>query len=347
MRTHRHHIHLICDPNDSSLYDLKDKLAVFFEQRAFLTQDLHTVGAESSGYSWRCINNCNFVFLLIGKSYGALTNTGVSQLHISYLNAKTKGKPLVGLILSAEQTADRSRQMNDFIAVVTAQVGQLHHINQTTDTAVLLTDIYHTLANGATSPIGFPQVSAKSVIPIAKPTNNTTDNIPKPTDSFRPIAPKFLEREPKASIPKIAYEHTLTPLTNNAHPNLKDQVLLKCTAHAFKGGTLIEVGYIAATTWQAILIALIKTGMSFSIQGLWRILNDIVAPQAMPVVRLSHPDVHAISRCQATKADVMWVQEQLLSADWISRSPNTINAKEAWRPTETAKTLLANHNQTI
>lgn len=346
MPTHRHHIHLICDPNDSSLHSLKDQLAIFFEQRAFLTQDLHAIGPESSGYSWRCINNCDFVFLLIGSHYGALTNTGVSQLHISYLNAKTKNKPLVALILSATQAPNRSKQLSDFITVITKQVSHIHHLNQETDIAVLLMDIYHTLVDSATSPLGVNL----DAIPESNKISPSITNKPNPAAFFQPT-PKSLSRLPshgsKSSVPKIAYEHALTPLTNNAHPSIKDQVLLKCTAHAFKGGTLIEVGFIAATTWQAILIALIKTGMSFSIQGLWRILNDIVAPQAMPVVRLSHPDVHAISRCQATKADVMWVQEQLLSANWITKSPASINNKETWRPTETAKKLVSSYTYEI
>ena len=271
--THRHHIHLICDAKDPSLYGLQDALTIFFEQRAFLTKDLFGTTSEAANYSWRCINNCDCVFVLLGESYGSLTNTGVSQLHISYLNAKTKRKPMAVFVL---ETSERPRQLSDLLAMIKEQVTQVHNITPSTDLALLFTDAY--------------EIATIDKLAVSAPIVN----------------------KPKVS--------TISPRLKHKTPvNLADEVLLNCTAHAFTGGTLIEVAFMAKTKWQSILHALQQHGISFSIQGLWRVLNDTITPQAMPAVKHLYPDVHAISRCQVTKADVLWVEDELLNANFIAK----------------------------
>lgn len=316
----------------------------FFEQQAFITQDLHTLTADSSGYSWRCVNNCHFIIILIGETYGELTNTGVSQMHISYLNAKTKDKPMVVL---ATDKPNRSAKLQDFLTLLDNQKANVHTVNDRADNTLLFTDIYQTLAEN-TTPIKTALMDKEGYIKkhplpalsaMKKHIANQSDIVfLKPSDALIPVSSS------KAIVPPSTAKQAYEPATALTTPSLKDQVLLNCTAHAFEGGTLIEVGFVAATTWQAIVAAIVKTGMAFSVQGLWNILNDIITPQAMPIVRLKHPDIHAISRCQVTKKDVVWVQEELLSAKWIIKSQSTVGAKDAWRPTDTAKNLLSSYS---
>lgn len=308
MPNHRHHIHLICDSQDESLYPLLDALAIHFERHAHLTKDLFLVGSESANYSWRCIHDCDCVFMLIGQSYGELNNTGVSQLHISYLNAKTKNKPIIALITGDQ---DRPRQLTDLIQVVKEQVSHIFYVNDSTKYQQLLADIYDVVEN--------------TVSPTPKASKNTLNTLL----SELPNSP--------ASLPKL--DPTLGNTSTKTAPSLQDEVLLNCNAHAFRGGTLIEVGFMATTTWRAILSSLDKS-LAFNSQGLWRLLNTLITPQAMPAVQRSHPMVHAISRCQVTKADIVWVQDELQSSGWIIPSPMPTAGKPTWRISETAKKAL-------
>lgn len=289
--SNRHcHIHLICDSTDSTLYELQDALVMFFEDKAVITKDLFTTNAETANYSWRCVNACDWVIMLVGNSYGQLTNTGVSQLHISYLNAKTKNKPISVLVRPSE---DRPRQLADLLAVINSQNQDIHQLQTTTALAPLLETLYQT----------------------HKPTPDTDEGKPTTTDWVLP--------EP-TTIQKVA-------------PHLHDEILLSCQAHAFRGGTLIEVGFMASTTWHQLLSALAQLA-TFSSQTLWKTLNELVSSQAMPTIQLSHPDVHAISRCQVGKADVLWLQEELHQVGWISK-PNG-GQKPAWQLTELARQML-------
>lgn len=307
MSTQRPHIHLICDINDISLHDVQDALTIFCETKAHLSRDLFTVTNNTANYSWRCINACDYVLMLIGESYGKLNNSGVSQLHISYLNARTKNKPMAILIGGAPA---RPRQLGDLVNAISEQNKHIYHFDQHSNLDELFGRIFDAFGDSI----------------VAKPTFMDTSSV---------IGTPTISHEPQLS----RYEHSLV---HNIKPNLnlQDEVLMNCTAHAFKGGTLIEVAFIASSTWQAILSTLVNTSMSFSLQGLWRILNDLVADQAMPAVKSTHPEVHAISRCQITKADVIWIQEELLAAGWISRSSNNITGKETWRTTDQARHSL-------
>lgn len=295
----RQHIHLICDPKDPSLYRLQDALTIFCEKRASLSKDLLCTGNEAANYSWRCINRCDMVFMLLGKSYGELTNTGVSQLHISYLNSKTKHKPLAVFVLDG---VERPKRLSDLLDILTGDSIPLYNIKETSDLATLFDDAYTAL--------------------LTPSSLHTTTHL-------SPTQPNVLRlNKAKTASPK------------KPPPPLFDELLLNCTAHAFRGGTLIEATFMAGTTWHAILEALAQYGGNFSLQTLWRILSDLVAHQAMAAVKQQHPDVHAISRCQVTKADVFWIEDELNATNLICAAPPNTAGKPTWKLTDIAKKTL-------
>lgn len=298
---HRPHIHIICDSKDATLHPLLDAITVCFESCAYLTYDLFITGSDSASYSWQCINKCQFVFILIGKNYGELSNTGVSQLHVSYLNAKTKNRPLIAFI--TDET-ERPRQLTDLITLVESQAQTIHQINPTTHLKLLL----------------------EKVKPTITPCKNGFDNLNLQNSKTTPnLAPSSLNYE--SLIPK------------KIAPRPQDEVLLNCNAHAFRGGTLIEVAFLANVTWQMILASL-DSSLAFTSQGLWRMLNDLVTPQAMPAIKVNNPMVHAISRCQIAKADMLWVEEELAESGWIVPAPISTPTKPTWRMSDSAKKIL-------
>lgn len=306
MSSHRPHIHIICDNKDTSLYPLLDALAIHFEPHAYLTRDLFLVGSESANYSWKCINECDYVIFLIGMSYGELNNTGVSQLHISYLNAKTKNKPIAVFVTNDD--SNRPRQLLDLIQVVNTQVECIYPIAQSTNIKHLLIDLDKNFIK--------PHKSKK------------TESTPHKTKSTN---------ETLSFLPSSTGKSDTTPTKTKLNP--QDEVLLNCTAHAFRGGTLIEATFLATTTWQAILASL-DNALAFNSQGLWRALNTLVTPQAMPAIKATQPTVHAISRCQVVKADMLWVEEELQMAQWIAPTPTSTGTKSTWYMTDSAKKYL-------
>ncbi len=110
-----YHIHAIQVVNDQP--EVASQLVLFLENKAVLTQDLPAISTQATNYSRRCIDACDFVIMIIGESYGAPNPSGVSQLHLSYLTAKTKDKPML-ILLKAQGSSTRSRQLINFISTI-------------------------------------------------------------------------------------------------------------------------------------------------------------------------------------------------------------------------------------
>lgn len=298
--SYSHHIHLICDSQDAKLFAWHDALTMLFDERVRITRDLFIINHETANYSWRCINQCDYVFVLVGECYGTVNASGVSQLHISYLNAKTKNKPMVAFVLAG----DHSKPVADLVGTIQEQLRLVHIVHDNTDISSLFANAYDDLVLGLHD--FRPNKATLGITYLSRP-------VPLPT-------------------PK----DTIVPTTPAKPLNLHDPVLLNCTAHAFEGGTLIEVGFTARLLWSDILSALPQ---SFGMDSFGRTLNELVSPQAMPIIKATHPNVHAISRCQVIKADTLWAHEELVAAHWIVKANQ--GTRELWTITQTARKLLA------
>ena len=117
MSNRRYHIHVICADNDQLL--VLDSVAMFFQGRAFLTYDVSSKLPKAALYGRQCIDACDYALMIIGDSYGTAQNTGVSQMHLSYLNAKANLKPLLILVKSHHNEVNISRQLQEFTNMVT------------------------------------------------------------------------------------------------------------------------------------------------------------------------------------------------------------------------------------
>ena len=331
LNKYRHHIHVIFDPTDPSLYELRDRVAAFFAPYAFLSHDLILPQANAANFSWRCINECNYVLMLIGNRYGQEGVTGVSQLHVSYLNAKTKHKPLAVLQKSQPSSDDETdiihadnldsrlmatalnntlnkTKLSDLISLIKEQ-HKIYMVDDQTDYVLLFADIYeHFISERPvkgwkldTSPIGYLD-DADRLLP-------TITQLGKKSVSAR----------------KIPFH------------NLEDDLMINCTAHAFEDGTLHEVAFMASVNWRELVVRLINHDLPFSSQGLARKLNELVTPNAPAIIQIEHPNAHAISRIQVIKADLQWVHEELANAGWIIALDA---AKDMWGVSDFAKSTI-------
>lgn len=104
-------------------------------ERAVLTQTLPVFGCLPRGMeinpagpnAWAAIrgliDEVDYYILLLGSRYGKLSPSGISYMHMEYVNATTKKKPMLVLLHDApdkrpiecqESTPDSRRQFNDF-----------------------------------------------------------------------------------------------------------------------------------------------------------------------------------------------------------------------------------------
>ncbi|MGE6480628.1 MULTISPECIES: DUF4062 domain-containing protein [Psychrobacter] len=324
----RYHIHVICADNDQLL--VLDSLSIFFQSRAFLTHDVSSKLPKASLYGRQCIDSCDYALMIIGDSYGTVQKTGVSQMHLSYLNAKAKLKPLLIFIKNHHQDANISRQLQEFIKSVTRQDNELYYYDTENDIEQLLVQAYYNVVSNHKVSGGWVRASEEMI-----------------KFSQQTVAERFADL-------------LATNKANNQDSNADDELIadkvsrpivlmeafdVKYSAQAYEGGNLTDVSRTMLLTWREILVVLMNIPSPFSSYGLQNAINRLIASKAERDIKKDMPNVHAVSRCQIFQDDLNNLQRQLVAASWIQLTTyGTRVSQELWKLTAYAKNLLSNED---
>lgn len=325
----RYHIHVICADNDQLL--VLNSLAIFFQARAFLTYDVSSQLPKASLYGRQCIDSCDYALMIIGNSYGTVQKTGVSQMHLSYLNAKAKLKPLVVLIKNHRQDADanHNHQLREFTKSVIRQDSQIYYYDTEEDIEQILVQAYYGILNDTKVTGGWIRAS-EEMIKFSQQT--VAERFANLLSNSRTI-----EKRIDAAIGVVADSVKSTII-------LSETFDIQYSAQAYEGGNLTDVIRIMTFTWQEILTVLMRIPTPFSSYGLQNTINRLIAVKAEQDIKQDMPNVHAVSRCQIFQDDLNKLQRQLVAAKWIQLTTygayGTRVSQELWKLTQYAKTLL-------
>lgn len=323
----RYHIHVICADNDQLL--VLDSVAIFFQVRAFLTYDVSSKLPKASLYGRQCIDSCDYAVMIVGDSYGTVQKNGVSQMHLSYLNAKAKAKPLIVLVKNHSPDVVISRQLQEFIKLVTKQDNQLHYYDTEEDIEPLLVQAhYNAIAN-----------------------NKMIGGWVRANDEESTTSKKVVYEKPVDILPST------TEVENNSPDDedfISDKVSepielteffeIQYSAQAYEGGNLTDVTRSLTLSWHEILMTLMRIPSTFSSYGLQNAINRLITSKAEVDIKKEMPNVHAVSRCQISQADINNLQRKLVGANWIQlMTYGTRVSQELWKLTFYAKNLLQNH----
>lgn len=328
MPNRRYHIHVICADNDQLL--VLDSLAIFFQARAFLTYDVSSKLPKASLYGRQCIDACDYALMIIGDSYGTVQKTGVSQMHLSYLNAKAKLKPLIILVKNHDQDSSISRQLREFINAVTRQDNQLYYYDTEEDVEQLLVQAYYNTVSTHKVAEGWVRADEEMVKFSKQTVTERFADLLAPNKTNK--KDNFVDDEP--IVDNVNAESPIV---------LIEAFDVKYSAQAYEGGNLTDVTRVMTLTWREILIALMKIPSPFSSYGLQSAINRLIASRAELDIKQDMPNVHAVSRCQIFQDDINTLQRQLVGANWIQLTTyRTRVSQELWKLTFHAKNLLNN-----
>lgn len=324
----RYHIHVICADNDQLL--VLDSLAIFFQARAFLTYDVSSQLPKASLYGRQCIDACDYALMIVGDSYGAVQKNGVSQMHLSYLNAKAKLKPLLILVKSHHKEAvtnpNISRQLQEFVKSVTRQDNRIYYYDSEGDIEALLIQAYYNMLATHVVAGGWLRASEE----MLKYSKQTT------TERFADLLPS--DKTPKKETPIV--EDSVVDIVSQPIV-LTETFDIQYKAHAYEGGNLTDVSRSMTLMWQEVLAALMKTPATFTSYGLQNAINRLIASKAEHDIKQDMPNVHAVSRCQISQDDLNCLQRHLVSANWIQMATyGTRATQELWKLTFHAKKLF-------
>ncbi len=334
MSNRRYHIHVVCADDDQRL--VLHHLAVFFQGRAFLTYDVSSELPKAAQYGRQCIDACDYVIVVIGDSYGTVKDAHVSQMHLSYLNAKTKLKPLLVLIKDHHYDKDFSRQLLEFRRVVTKQTPKVYYYDTDTNIEQLITNAYQEMLEIYGEKEGWIKAN-KEIAGLKAPLSASTKGMRRAPNSNSASQNKIHDLKASDGDSK-AISHA----TNIADANVKlaDTFEVQYSAQAYEGGNLSDVTMSMILSWQELSKALATMPATFSNYGLQTCINRLIASKAESDIKEKMPNVHAVSRCQIAPNDLNKLQKQLVAANWIELTSSSKTSQALWKLTFHIKSLL-------
>lgn len=326
----RYHLHICLVRNEDIA--LENALQVALSDDFFLSWDLIGSPTELNNFSRHQIDSCDYLLLILGDSYGAVGVSGVSALHLSYIYATTKRRPMLSLIKSELSTHPFSRQRNDLAALIDKEANQQ-----------MPKPIYYHEWRDA-------------LVNFRVALDNLLKEHPKPAWLYPGMVAGGSEAVIMSSpvTPKPAPDHGLksagapsavgmgTPIKTATTAAMQldfpqparitdEPVIVDYSAHAFQDGNLHTIIGTHIFVWADLLNVLKTLVPPFSTDMLQRRLNDSLKDVAMQEASKNLPNVHAVSRCQINATEMQWLKTQLVNNNWLLKASDTRGTRELWQ----------------
>lgn len=346
MLSRRYHAHIICVAHNQP--QVLDSLAIFFQARAFLTYDVSTELPEAFLYGRQCIDACDYTVVVIGDSYGMgmVQNTGASQMHLSYLSARAKFKPILTLIKVHDEAFEISRQLQDFTRLLEQQENHIYYYDNDTDIKQLLDTAFNNMTSSydlVASWMKSDENIADSLVASRMFHYADSSDAPTSTSKLSFVDRTFATENPsRQNRRKQDSKINVDPNSETFHVlELSERFTVKYSAQAYEAGNLTDVTMTITLTWQELLQALIKIPAAFSNYGLQSCMNRLIATKAEHNIKQRMPNVHAVARCQILQEDLHRLQRSIIVANWIQLTKTGVNtSQQLWALTSYAKKLF-------
>jgi hypothetical protein len=304
--------------------------------QALVSQGFFSWGLEqrtplTTAFARRQIDDCDYFVLLLGGCYGDLSASGVSYMHLEYIYAVTKQKPILVLMHEApdsrvpelqEKTSEGKSKFNDFRQQLQRERDVVVSYRNMRDLEMA---VRHAM----------PQMIER--YPAAgwiRPQN--TQKLQEEIDQLRQkIAQLELNgnvlREESIQIPRV-------------HP--EEFFAFDYKVHAYQDGNFKELRPQRKMKWGEIL-AVLGPGFSPAApeENFARVMNEFLNQTSLTEAREVMPRAHATARCQINIRALHTIKMQLKHNHWIIPTGRDSRQRLLWQLTPQAERTLMSINQ--
>lgn len=294
----------------------------------------------STAFARRQIDDCDYVLLLLGSQYGEQSVSGVSYMHLEYIYAVTKQKPIIVLMHDNPESRDPSLQ-----EAKPELRNRFHEFRQQLQKEVEQVVSFKTLRELELAVRSYmPQMLERyPVVGWVRPQSiqslqDEIDRLKSKLTQAQLVQGK-LEADPFLSLPRVT---------------LNDTFSFDYRMHAYQDGNFQELMPIREMTWAEILKILSGAfEQALPEEYFSKVLNHYLNETALVDAQKQMPRAHAVSRSQINVRSLHTIKQQMRQNDWIVPVGRDERQRLLWKVTDKSaaalrsSALLSRHSKII
>lgn len=306
-------------------------------ERIILSQTLVGMGFFSWGleqrtplntaFARRQIDDCDYMVILLGSQYGEQSVSGVGYMHLEYIYAVTKQKPII--VFMHEDPASRDPSLHDTKPELQEKFKEFRQLLQQEADQVFC---YRTLRDLEMAVrLNMPQMLERyPVSGWVRPQN--TQALHDEIDQLKAKVAQ-LERDggtrevdPFLSLPKVSMHEVFS---------------FEYRMHAYQDGNFKELKVQKRLTWAQLLAILGSTFINPTPEEFFsKRMNEYLNETGLEDARAEMPRAHAVARAQINIRALHSLKLQMRQNDWIVPSGRDDRQRLLWQITPKAQKLL-------
>lgn len=311
----------------SSGLDLQHERVALFQALmniGFFPWGLEQRTPQSNAIARRQIEECDYVILLLGAEYGELSVAGVSYMHLEYIYAVAKQKPVIVFIDLKSATAEQLscdiqnyRKIQDFIV-------QLKHENAHV--------IYFKDVKDLEQLVRFNMMKMLEYFPSEGWVRPKREQ--QLQDEIQRLKTELLQAKTEIGIVRYSKSHQQDPLL--ASKNLWNTCFtFEYKMHAYLDGNFKEIYSKRQIEFGELLVLLSETFIRpASEEHFAQTINHFLNETALSDAREQIPRAHAVSRAQINLNDLQVLKQQFQSIGWIVPIAKDDRQRVLWKIAE-------------
>lgn len=284
----------------------------------------------SSAISRRQIDDCDYVVFLLGSQYGELSVSGMGYMHLDYLYAVSRQKPIVVFmhehphmrdLCLRESKPERQEKFLQFRTQLQNEVEQVFTYRTLRDLELAVR-------------FNMPQMLERyPVLGWVRPQNaqKLLDEIEQLKAKVASLETETGQREPDPiiSLPKVS---------------LHERFAFDYRIHAYQDGNFQEMKLSKQLTWAQLLGILGPTFIEATPEEFFsKRLNDYLNEVSLAEIKQQLPKVHAVARAQINTVALHNIKNQLSQNEWIVQAGRDDRQRMLWQTTHKAQKLIESH----
>lgn len=281
----------------------------------------------STAFARRQIDDCDYVAVLLGSAYGEQSVSGVGYMHLEYIYAVTKQKPII--VFMHDEPAAREAALHDDKPELRDKFQEFRKLLQNEVDQVFTYRSLRDLEMAVR--FNLPQMLERyPVLGWVRPQNTQVlqDEIDQLKNKLEQLETESGKREvdPFLSLPKVSMHEFFS---------------FEYRMHAYQDGNFKELKIQKKMTWAQLLSVLGPTFVHPTPEEFFsKRMNEYLNETGLQDARMEMPRAHAVARAQVNIRALHSIKMQMRQNEWIIQSGRDDRQRMLWQVTPKAQKLM-------